>query len=195
MQTLRDLFQHEFKAMYYTEHKLSQALLEMVQESSAPDIQGAFHKHWIETQAQVERLDTAFNILGDIPTSAMSLSVDGLVNEKKSYTTEAPPPMLLDLYNLTAGIKSERLEISGYEALIPIARQLGMSQVAELLQANLQEEEVALRTLIGLRNSYNLSALGGGQAPSAAEPGFDAQVAEERPRSEIRYGNIAHGAI
>lgn len=116
MQRLRDLFDHEFKAMYYTEHKLSQALLEMVQESTAPEIRGAFHQHWIETQAQVERLEMAFNTLGDIPTAALSLGVDGLVNEKKSFTTERPAPMLLDFYNLTAGIKSERLEISGYEA-------------------------------------------------------------------------------
>lgn len=195
MQTLQELFEHEFKAMYYTEHKLSQALLEMVQESTAPEIRGAFHQHWIETQAQVERLEMAFNTLGDIPTAALSLSVDGLVNEKKSFTTEGPAPMLLDLYNLTAGIKSERLEISGYEALIPVAKQLGMSRVAELLQANLQEEEAALRVLIGLRNGYDLPNLGGEQSVGRLEPGFDSQVAEERPGSGVQYGNLASGAI
>jgi len=60
MQTLRELFEHEFKAMYYTEHKLGQALLEMAQEPTSPAIRGTFHQHWIETQAQVERLEMAF---------------------------------------------------------------------------------------------------------------------------------------
>ena len=195
MQRLRDLFDHEFKAMYYTEHKLSQALLEMVQESTAPEIKGAFHKHWIETQAQVERLDMAFNILGDIPTSAMSLGVDGLVNEKKSFTTEAPPPVLLDLYNLTAGVKSERLEISGYEGLIPVAQQLAMPRVVELFRANLREEEDTLRVLVGLRNGYDMRALGGTPMQGSSEPGFDAQVADERPGSNVQYGNLARGVI
>lgn len=70
-----------------------------------------------------------------------------------------------------------------------------MSRVAELLQANLQEEDAMLRLLVGLRNGYDLPTLGGGLPPGRSEPGFDSQVADERPGSDVQYGNLARGAL
>lgn len=66
-----------------------------------------------------------------------------------------------------------------------------MSRVAELLQANLEEEEETLR----LRNGYDLPTLGGELPPGRSEPGLDSPVADERPGSGVQYGNLVRGAL
>jgi len=70
-----------------------------------------------------------------------------------------------------------------------------MSRVAELLQANLEEEEETLRLLVGLRNGYDLPTLGGELPPGRSERGLDSPVADERPGSGVQYGNLVCGAF
>jgi len=57
---------------------------------------------------------------------------------------------VLDLGIIGAGSRVEHYEIAGYTTAINLAKQLGNDEVAELLSANLEEEEAAdekLRTI------------------------------------------------
>ena len=70
--------------------------------------------------------------------------IEGLIKEKQTFSKEKPSAAVLDLFNLGAGAKSERYEISAYEGLIAMAHELGMRDAQQALTQNLREEEEAL---------------------------------------------------
>ncbi|MDB5075444.1 MAG: hypothetical protein JWO42_1623 [Chloroflexi bacterium] len=147
MNSINELFEHELQDIYYAEHKLVTALQEMAGESSDPAIKKAFLGHMTQTEEHIKRLDQVFAGLGMKPKAEKCLGIEGLLNEKKAFAKEKPSPEVLDVFNLGAGAKSERYEISAYEALIGMATELGKTDARKLLNENLQEEEHALSTV------------------------------------------------
>lgn len=147
MNTIKELFEHELEDMYYAEHKLVTALGEMASESSDSSIKDAFSTHKMETEGHIKRLDGVFAELGMQPKGVTCQGIEGLIKEKAEFGKERPNPKLLDVYNLGAGAKSERYEISSYEGLIGMAAELGLTESQTLLSANLKEEEHALSTV------------------------------------------------
>jgi ferritin-like metal-binding protein YciE len=148
---IQGLFTHELKDMYYAEQKLVEALGELARESTRQDLQQAFLSHRQETQGHVQRLEQVFQLLSTPPKAETCQGIEGLIKEKKTFTTkESPTPDILDMYNIGAGQKAERYEITAYENLIMMAQQLGLTQAVQLLQQNLQEEQMALKKLQSL---------------------------------------------
>jgi len=147
MDTIKDLFEHELEDIYYAEHKLVTALGEMAGESANSTIKEAFSTHKMETEGHIKRLDEVFAELGKKPKAATCQGIEGLLKEKAEFGKEHPNPKVLDVFNLGAGAKSERYEISAYEGLIGMAAELGLQQSQSLLSANLKEEEHALSTV------------------------------------------------
>jgi ferritin-like metal-binding protein YciE len=159
MTTLNDLFEHELKDIYYAEHQLVAALQTLADESSDAEIKKAFQSHRKETQGHVKRLDQVFKSLGEKPASETCPGIDGLLKEKKAFAKEKPSDEILDFYNLGAAQKTERYEITAYESLIEMAEALGRSEIVTQLEANLEEEEAALRKLKALAENLDKAAL------------------------------------
>jgi ferritin-like metal-binding protein YciE len=159
MTTLNELFEHELKDIYYAEHQLVAALQTLADESSDGEIKKAFQSHRKETQGHVKRLDQVFKSLGEKPASETCPGIDGLLKEKKAFAKEKPSDDILDFYNLGAAQKTERYEITAYESLIEMAEALGRSEIVTQLEANLEEEEAALRKLKGLAANLDVNAL------------------------------------
>ena len=153
METVKELFQHELEDIYYAEHKLVGALDEMAGESTNPAIKQAFAEHKTQTEGHITRLDQVFAALGKKPEATKCDGIEGLLKEKKSFSKEKPAPDVLDLFNLGAGTKSERYEISAYEGLIAMAHQIGLHDAEPFLKQNLAEEERALTTVKSLSKS------------------------------------------
>ena len=84
-----------------------------------------------ETQGQIKRLEKIFKALGRKPEAETCPGIEEL----------------LEFYNLGAGQKAKRYEITSYENLIDMADKLGRPDAVELLEENLQEEEAALNKL------------------------------------------------
>ncbi|MEP7219158.1 MAG: DUF892 family protein [Bacteroidota bacterium] len=160
VKTLSELFEHDLKDIYYAEHRLVGALEELAGESKNREIKRAFTNHKKETLGQIKRLKQVFKLFGEAPEAEKCPAIEGLLKEKKDFTKkEKPTPAILEYANLTAAAKTERYEITAYEALIEIAQVLGMDKAVELLSANLQEEEAALATVKGLSQEYNKAPL------------------------------------
>ena len=53
----------------------------------------------------------------------------------------------MDIFNVEAGAKVERYEITSYEGLVKLARMMGHKKAERLLSQNLKEEEATLRKL------------------------------------------------
>jgi ferritin-like metal-binding protein YciE len=157
MQTIEELFEHELKDMYSAEHSLLDALEQMAGESSDRDIRKAFTQHRKETQGQIKRLDRVFKTLGQKPEAETCPGIEGLIKEKKVFMRERPSPELLEFYNIGAAQKTERYEITAYENLIDMADKLGMANVVELLEQNLEEEEATLNKLKAIASEFDVA--------------------------------------
>jgi ferritin-like metal-binding protein YciE len=144
MKSLKELFEHELQDIYYAEHQLVKALGEMAGESTEMAIKQAFLTHQKETEGQITRLDEVFTSLGQKPKAVKCLGIEGLIGEKKEFSKEKPSPEILDIFNLGAGAKTERYEITAYESLINLAGKLGLREAQTLLKQTLQEEEKTL---------------------------------------------------
>ncbi len=157
MQTIEELFEHELKDIYGAEHSLLDALEQMAGESSDREIKKAFTQHRKETQGQIKRLDKIFKSMGQKPEAETCAGIEGLIKEKKAFMREKPSDELLEFYNIGAGQKTERYEITAYESLIDMADKLGMTDAVELLEQNLQEEEAALNKLKMIASEFDVT--------------------------------------
>ena len=161
MNTAREFFVHELQDMLDAELKLVQALGEQAEESTRPECQKAFSQHQQQTAKQAERLQEVFSILGEEPEETECKGIKGLIEEHDSFKEEGPSPDLLDMFNNGAAIKVERYEMSAYESLIRLARQLGVSAKAErLLNQNLKEEQQTLKKIEMLSRKLKPENLG-----------------------------------
>ena len=154
--TIEELFEHELKDVYSAEHSLVDALEQMANESSDRDIRKVFTQHRRETQGQIKRLERIFKTMGQKAKAEACAGIEGLIKEKKVFIREKPSPELLEFYNVGAAQKTERYEITAYENLVDMAEKLGMSDAAELLEANLREEETALNRLKGIASEFDV---------------------------------------
>jgi ferritin-like metal-binding protein YciE len=157
MQTIEELFEHELQDIYSAEQSLLDALEQMANESTDRDIRRSFTQHRKETQGQIKRLDKIYKTLGQKPESGSCPGIEGLIKEKKAFMREKPSDELLEFYNVGAGQKVERYEITAYEGLIGMAEKLGMSDVVDLLEQNLQEEEMALNKLKAIASEFDVA--------------------------------------
>ena len=157
MQTIEELFEHELQDIYSAEQSLLDALEQMAQESSDREIKRGFTQHRKETQGQIKRLEKIYKALGRKPESGSCPGMEGLIKEKKLFMREKPSSELLEFYNIGAAQKVERYEITAYESLIDMAEKLGMADVVELLEQNLQEEEMALNKLKAIASEFEVA--------------------------------------
>jgi ferritin-like metal-binding protein YciE len=157
MQTIEELFEHELQDIYSAEQSLLDALEQMANESSDREIKRGFTQHRRETQTQIKRLDKIYRTLGQKPKASTCPGVEGLIKEKKAFMREKPSEELLEFYNVGAAQKVERYEITAYEGLIDMAEKLGMTEVVDLLEQNLQEEEMTLNRLKAIASEFDVA--------------------------------------
>jgi len=157
MQTIEELFEHELKDMYSAEHSLLEALQQMANETSDREIKKAYTQHRKETLGQIKRLEKIFRSVGQKPEAETCPGNEGLLKEKKLFMREKPSAELLEFYNIGAGQKTERYEITAYEGLIDMADKLGMKDAVELLEQTLQEEEAALNKLKVIASEFDVT--------------------------------------
>ena len=157
MQTIEELFEHELKDIYSAEHSLLAALEQMAGESSDKEIKKGFAQHRKETQAQIKRLEKVYKAIGQKPEAGTCPGIEGLIKEKKAFMRERPSEELLEFYNIGAAQKVERYEITAYEGLIDMAEKLGMTDVVDLLEQNLQEEEMTLNRLKAIASEFDVT--------------------------------------
>jgi ferritin-like metal-binding protein YciE len=160
MQTAHEFFIHEMSDMLDAEQKLVEILGTQVEESTNPQAQKAFQQHQKQTEKQVERLRQAFESIGEQPEDSECAGIQGLKEEHDTFQEEDPSPDLIDVFNVGAGIKVERYEISSYESLIQLARQMKHRQAGKLLSQNLKEEQQTLRKLMQLSKKIKPEQIG-----------------------------------
>lgn len=161
VETLHDKFVYELQQVYYIETELVDILEEMVDSTTDEKIEEGFLKHQRETAEQTRRLDDVFENLGEPTETRQCYALDGLIEDRQEFLDNAAEDDdLIDLYNVGAGIKVERLEISAYEGLLNHADRLDLpNEVTEPLDQNLDEEEATLKELKGVLSGSTINQL------------------------------------
>jgi len=138
--TLDDLFYETLKDIYYAERQIVKALPKMARGAQDPKVKAAFQTHREETEGQIERLKQIFEILGKRAQGKTCDAIEGILSEGEEILDEFKGTPALDAGLLAAAQAVEHYEISRYGTLRAWALQLGMKDVAKLLDETLQEE-------------------------------------------------------
>jgi ferritin-like metal-binding protein YciE len=139
--TLEDLFLETLKDMYSAEKQLVRALQKMSKAANSEELKEAFETHREETEGQIERIEQVFERL-DKPARAKTCeAIKGLVEEANEVAKDFKGSDALDAGLISAAQAVEHYEISRYGTLKAWASELGMRDVAKLLDQTLQEEK------------------------------------------------------
>ena len=107
----------------------------------------ALQHHLWETQKHVQRLDQAFELIGESPKGTTCPAIDGIIKEANEIAGYIAEKKVLDAALITAAQAVEHYEITRYGTLIAWAEEIGNSAVAKLLTTTLKEEKAADKKL------------------------------------------------
>jgi ferritin-like metal-binding protein YciE len=153
VKNLNDLFYETLKDVYYVEKKLVKTLPKMSKKASSPDLKQAIDDHLEETEGHVERLERVFEEIDKRAVAKKCEALDGLVSEAEEVMGEVEDKQTLDAAIVSSAQTVEHYEIARYGTLAAWARQLGMEDVADLLDETLEEEKAADAKLSTLAES------------------------------------------
>ena len=138
--TLDDLFLDTLKDIYFAEKQILKALPKMARAAQSEEGKAGFLRHRDETQAQIERLDQVFELLGKPARGKTCEAIQGIIAEGEEIMEEFKGSPALDAGLISSAQAVEHYEIARYGTLIAWANQLGLKDAVPLLQANLAEE-------------------------------------------------------
>ena len=150
---LEELFLDGLKDIYYAEKKITKALPKMAKAAQGEEVVAAFEKHLAETQAQVQRLEKVFELLGEAAKGKTCAAIDGILEEGDEIAQEYKGASALDAGLVAAAQAVEHYEIARYGTLITWAELLGQSDAADILKETLAEEEATDEALSQLGES------------------------------------------
>ena len=136
IKTLDDLFLHGLQDIYYAENQIIKALPKMIEKASNPGLKKDFETHLAETDNKVKRLEQVFEMLPAEASGKKCPAIDGILKEGDEVMGEVADDDVLDVAIVAAAQAVEHYEISRYGTLKTWASQLGLRDVAELLDKN-----------------------------------------------------------
>ncbi len=148
---LKELFVDELRDIYWAEKHLTKALPKMKKAATSQELANAFDQHLTITEEQIERVERVFEILDMAARAKKCEAMEGLVKEVESVIDELPGgSMARDAGLIIQAQKVEHYEIAAYGSLVQLAKTMGQSEIADLLQETLDEEKEADQLLTEL---------------------------------------------
>ncbi len=141
---LRDLFEIGLCYAYDCEQKLvKKGLPKMIESASTPELRTALEQHLQETRTHVSRLERVFaNIGADAKTKDNDI-LDEMTDAAENMIKNIDASPLRDAALIVSGNQVEHYEMATYGSLVAFAQQLGLRDVATLLEQTLNEEKAA----------------------------------------------------
>jgi ferritin-like metal-binding protein YciE len=160
--SFKKLYVEELKDLYSAESQLLKALPKMASAASATELQQGFEKHLKQTEGHVQRLEQILEALGESPKGKKCVGMEGLIKEGSEAMEEGFEGAVLDSALIGAARRVEHYEMAAYDAVSALAKVLGETKHASLLQETLAEEK---------QTDEKLSELAGKINPRANEEG------------------------
>ena len=164
MNDLQALLKHDVQMLCSTEEQIIEALPMMIEKASNPKLKQGLNEHLTVTKRQRQRLDQVIQLLGSSDEDATKYAgvfatlmggakckaTAGLIEQGQKMMSENLSDEIMDAAIIGAAQKIEHFEIAAYGTVRTYAKQLGLTEVAELLQQTLDEEYMADQELTGL---------------------------------------------
>ncbi|MBD0349153.1 MAG: ferritin-like domain-containing protein [Thermoleophilia bacterium] len=142
----RDLFVEELSDVLTAERTVAKMLPQMQRQASDKKLVGRIKEHVKETQQQIKNVEQVFQQLGTRPKRKPCPGIEGIRSEFEEVSQEdGGTPELRDLHLLGPAARTEHYEIAAYEGLVTMAKAMGESKAANLLEKNLKQEQAMLR--------------------------------------------------
>lgn len=145
---LHSVLVDELRDMYSAENQLIKALPKLAKGAGNAKLQALFTEHLEETKGQVLRLKQVFEILEEEPTGEHCNGMEGVIEEGAEALEKDEEGASFDSGIVGAALRAEHYEIAGYTAVIAMADTLGLTNVAALLEKNLNEEQQAAKKIL-----------------------------------------------
>jgi ferritin-like metal-binding protein YciE len=168
VESLQELFLDELKDLYSAEKQITRALPKLVKAATSPKLKDAFQSHLEETNGQIERLETIFDMLKRKGTGKTCEGMKGVLSEGTEIVEETKKGELRDSGLITAAQRVEHYEMAGYGGVREYAKLLGQKEIMALLDATLKEEEAADKKLTLIAKEVNAAALGNSPVEKAS---------------------------
>jgi ferritin-like metal-binding protein YciE len=152
---LHGLFVTELRNTYYAERIGIEGMGESADAATTDEVRNAFLQHQQESRQHVARLEQVFQSLGIDTEEGSCEAADGLADDTRSVISNTESGSLTrDAGLIIAGQKGEHHEIASYGSLVTLAKVMGHTQAAQLLQQTLDEEKNTDRKLTQLAESF-----------------------------------------
>jgi ferritin-like metal-binding protein YciE len=139
----RELFLHKLGDVYTAERTIVQMLPTLQQEANDEKLADGFKKHLDQSRKHVENIEKVFQEFGAQPEARPCPGIEGIKREHDQNAPEVAPQMA-DLFAAGAATSTEHYEIATYESLITMAKALGKTQAARLLETNKKQDQKML---------------------------------------------------
>jgi ferritin-like metal-binding protein YciE len=152
VKSFQDLFEAGLRYAYDCEQKLvDKGIPSMIEASSSQELQRALEEHLEQTRTHVTRLERVFSLCEAEAKTEDNDVIDEIIDAADDMVsaTEDDSP-LRDAVLIVAGNQVEHYEIAMYGSLASFARQLGLSEAANVLEQTLEEEKAADAKLTGI---------------------------------------------
>ena len=140
LKNLRDVFHDQMKDMYRAEKQLTKALPTLIEAASSPQLKQAMEHHLEVTRRHLETVRQLLDHMDVNPGNTHCDAMEGLIEEARDMASKDGDPMARDAGIICAAQKVEHYEIATYGTLCTWAQVLGEGQMADTLQAVLDEE-------------------------------------------------------
>lgn len=144
---LHSAFITKLRSLYDIERELTKALPKMSKKATDPELKKGFANHALETKTHLERLENAFELLGQKPKKKKSEAIRGLVADAEWVMKNAENSETRDAMMIAAAQYVEHYEIAGYGTAVTWAKLMKHTEVAGLLAETLKEEEMTDKKL------------------------------------------------
>lgn len=152
---LGEFFLMELKDIYWAEKHLIKALAKMAKEATSEELTQAFLDHKVQTETQAARLEEVFSLLGEKPQGKKCEAIVGITDEDEEVIKKTKDDTYTrDVALIISAQKVEHYEIAAYGGLVQLAKTMGNTEVADLLQETLDEEKEADQLLTGIAEGF-----------------------------------------
>jgi ferritin-like metal-binding protein YciE len=150
LDNLEDLLVMQLRDLLSAEEQLIDALPKMAEAANSAALKEAFETHLEETRVQQTRLEEAFELLGQEPSSESCEAMAGLISEGEEIIDMEGDPDVKDAALIAAAQRVEHYEMAGYGCAAAFASKLGKRKIASLLRTTLEEEANADKKLTSI---------------------------------------------
>ena len=158
IEDLRSLYINNLKKALDMEQEITEALPEMIEQSTDPQLALAFRDHLHQTQGHVVKVEALLRAATGDAETVTCKAIGGLITEAEDNIKDASDTVIRDITLIASAQQVEHHEIAVYGTLRTWASLLGLPNDAQILESILNEEKAADKLLSTISDGVNMQA-------------------------------------